>query len=131
MRQFSRSQMDRNTTEKDLAHFKSHDEGVCGFIIAFIALRYACMREFSIVTTTPKLKDLYQHVTPQYAVQWKVIGTLLDVPSGELDIIEHNNFFQVKECCNAMWNKWLKVDTTASWGKLINIIKSPAVSSPS
>ena len=87
------------------------------------------MRKFSIVTTKPKLKDLAQHFTPQYATQWKEIGTLLNLPSEELNIIEHNNFFKTKKCCNAMWNKWLEVDTTASWEKLITVIKSPAVSS--
>ena len=34
------------------------------------------------------LKDLYQHITPQYAADWIVIGTLLDLPSGELKATE-------------------------------------------
>ena len=32
---------------------------------------------YILVTSTPELKDLYQHITPRYAVHWKVIGTLL------------------------------------------------------
>ena len=62
-----------------------------------------------LVTLTPKLKDLYQHITPQYAVDWKVIGTLLGLPSGTLDIIEHDNHYKARECCNAMWVRWLQV----------------------
>ena len=38
----------------------------------------------STVTTKPRLKDLHQHITPQYALKWKVIGAKLDLPSGRL-----------------------------------------------
>ena len=82
----------------------------------------------TIVNTTPLLKDLYQHITPQYAVDWKVIGTLLGLPSGELKAIEAGYPINVKWCCNQMLEKWLESDTTASWGKLLAIIESPAVS---
>ena len=75
------------------------------------------------------LKDLYQHITPRYATQWRVIGTLLDLPSETLNIIERTHMFQVDLCCNAMLEKWLQVDTTASWRKLFTIIESSAVSS--
>ena len=81
------------------------------------------------VTTVPKLKDLYQQITPQYAVQWKVIGTLLGLPSGALDVIEQDNAYKTTRCCNAMLKKWLEMDPTASWGKLFTVIESPAVSS--
>ena len=81
------------------------------------------------MTTTPKLKDLYQHITPQYAADWIVIGTLLGIPSGALDIIEHDNMYKVTRCCNAMLRKWLEIDITATWGKLFTVIESPAVSS--
>ena len=83
---------------------------------------------FTIVNTTPLLKDLYQHITPQYAADWKVIGTLLGLPSGELRAIEAGYPTNVKWCCNQMLEKWLEMDTTASWGKLLTVIESPAVS---
>jgi len=60
-----------------------------------------------------------------------VIGTQLDLPSGTLDIIECDNFYQTKDCCNAMLKKWLEMDITASWGKLFTVIESPAVSNAS
>ena len=41
-----------------------------------------------IATRTPLLKDLHYHITPHYAVHWRAIGTLLDLPSGTLDIIK-------------------------------------------
>ena len=81
------------------------------------------------MNTKPLIKDLYQHITPRYATQWRVIGTLLDLPSETLSIIERNHMFQVDLCCNALLEKWLQVDTTASWGKLFTVIESPAVSS--
>ena len=82
----------------------------------------------TIVHTTPLLKDLYQYITPQYAADWEVIGTLLGLPSGELRTIKAGNPTDVKCCCNQMWIHWLQVDTTASWGKLFTVIESPAVS---
>ena len=83
----------------------------------------------STVNTTPLLKDLYQHITPQYAADWKVIGTLLGLPSGELKAIEAGYPTNVKWCCNQMLEKWLEMDPTASWEKLFTVIESPAVSS--
>ena len=82
-----------------------------------------------LVTLIPKLKDLYQHITPQYAADWKVIGTLLGLPSATLDVIERDNHYKTRECCNAMLNKWLQVDPTASWEKLFTVIELPVVSS--
>ena len=80
------------------------------------------------MNTTPLQKDLQQCFTPQYAAQWRVIGTQLGLPSGTLDIIEHDNHDKALPCCNAMLKKWLQVDTTASWSKLFTVIESPAVS---
>ena len=80
------------------------------------------------MNTTPDPKDLQKYFTPQYAVHWKVIGTQLCLPSATLDIIEHDNRDKARECCNAMLNKWLQVDTTASWEKLFTVIESPAMS---
>jgi len=54
------------------------------------------------VSTTPLLKDLYVYITPQYAADWKVIGTLLDIPIGELRAIEAAYPINVKWCCNQM-----------------------------
>ena len=79
------------------------------------------------MTSTPTLKDLYQYITPQYAAHWEVIGTLLGLPSGELQAIEAGYPTNVKWCCNQMLKKWLEVDPTASWGKLFTIIESSAV----
>ena len=83
------------------------------------------------VNTTPLLKDLYQYITPQHAADWEVIGTMLDLPSGELKAIEAGYPVNVKWCCNQMLKKWLESDTTASWRKLFTVIESPAISGAS
>ena len=58
-----------------------------------------------------------------------MIGTLLGLPREELSIIEHDNYHKAVPCCNAMLDKWLEVDPSASWEKLLQVIESPAVSS--
>ena len=78
--------------------------------------------------TTPSPKDLQNHFTPQFAVQWRVIGIQLGLPCATLDIIEHDNRDEAIPSCNAMLNRWLQLDTTASWKKLFTAIESPAVS---
>ena len=75
------------------------------------------MLKFSFIIysdTRPLLKDLYQYITPQ----------LLGLPSEKLNVIEHDNHFQIIACCDAMLKEWLEMDTTASWKKLFTVIES-------
>ena len=58
-----------------------------------------------------------------------MIGALLGLPREELKIIEHENYHKAVPCCNAMLDKWLEVDLSASWMKLLEATESPAVSS--
>ena len=74
----------------------------------------------------PKSKDLLNLVTPKYAAQWRVIGTLLGLERTRLDIIDHDRHHRAEDCCNAVWEEWLDMDTTASWCKVIEAIESPA-----
>ena len=85
---------------------------------------------FDIVATgRPLLKDLHNYITPNFAAQWRMIGTLLDLPSGTLDIIKYDNHDKARPCCDAMLEEWLEVDPSASWEKLLKVIKSLPVSS--
>ena len=79
------------------------------------------------VNTRPSVRDLYKHVTPRYAADWKVIGTLLGITRGELDAIEVDHSNKDKDCCRRMLQKWLDMDRTASWEKLFTVTESPAV----
>jgi len=60
-----------------------------------------------------------------------MVGTQLGLPSGTLDVIEQDNVYRSIPCCNAMWTKWLKIDPSASWEKLLNVIESLTVPSDS
>ena len=118
-------EMDRSDHE-GLNQFKTLDKGK---YINIPILLFSTRNLKTTATSTPLLKDLYQHITPNYASDWKVIGTLLGLPSGTLDIIEHDNHHKAIPSCNAMLKKWLEVDPSASWEKLFKVIESPAVSS--
>ena len=72
--------MDQNTTVKDLSQFKSHDQGMPIYMYLIRILRMRIEIVIILVMLTSKLKDLYQHITPQYAADWEVIGTLLGIP---------------------------------------------------
>lgn len=77
----------------------------------------------------PPLVDLCERITPRYATDWKVIGTLLGIPNEDLKAIEMGYPTNPRWCCNQMLVKWLEIDSTASWNKLFKAIQSPAVSS--
>jgi len=67
------------------------------------------------------LRDLQNHFTPHYAAHWRKIGVQLQLSSGTLDIIERDNHHKAVPCCDAMLSKWLELDHTATWSKLLDI----------
>ena len=83
----------------------------------------------SVINTQPKLKDLYNLITPEYAAHWKVIGTLLGIERGIITGIEKNYPNNVSWCCNDLLGQWLERDTEATWKIIIQAIDSPAVTS--
>jgi len=82
----------------------------------------------SVHDCVPPLKDLQNYITPHYAARWRVIGTQLDLSRGLLDSIEYDHAHKAESCCNAVLEKWLDVDSSASWKKLFEVMESPAVS---
>ena len=60
------------------------------------------------------------YVIPRYAAKWRRTGALLGLSTGALDIIENDCRGKAESCCNAMFEKWLDTDHTASWGKLFD-----------
>ena len=75
----------------------------------------------------PLLKHLQNLVTPYYAASWIEIGLQLGIAQGILQSIEINFQKDVGTRCDEMLTEWLDIDVTASWGKLIQIVYSPAV----
>ena len=80
-----------------------------------------------VLNSQPKLKNLYNLITPEYAAHWKVIGTLLGVNNGIMDAIEGAFPTNIPWCCNKFLETWLRRDTKASWKKLIQVIDSSAI----
>ena len=68
------------------------------------------------------MKDLQNLVTPEYAANWKIIGASLGFSNGAIDIIDHDNYHRAEDCCNAVWERWLDEDISASWNKVFSII---------
>ena len=75
----------------------------------------------------PLLKQLQNLVTPYYATSWKEIGLQLGIAQGILQSIETNFQADIETCCTEMLTEWLDTDVTASWGKLLQVVYSPAV----
>jgi len=70
------------------------------------------------------LKNIYNIITPHYGAHWRAIGKHLGMETGLLDIIDHDHHHRAEDCCNAVWEQWLDIDTTASWGKVMKVIES-------
>ena len=45
---------------------------------------------------------------------WKRVGILLGLSDSDVKEIEHDNHFIMRNCMLAMFNKWLKMDTSFS-----------------
>ena len=43
---------------------------------------------------------------------WKHVGVLLGLSDSDIKEIEHDNHFIMRNCMLAMFNKWLKMDTS-------------------
>ena len=72
---------------------------------------------------------MFNLITPEYAAHWKVIGTLLGIGKGTLDVIEGAYPTNLPWCCTKLLETWLERDTDASWKSIIQVINSPAVAS--
>ncbi|XP_065900600.1 uncharacterized protein [Dysidea avara] len=64
----------------------------------------------------PDMRDLGQMLT-EYCTQWKDIGAQLGLSSALLRVIDADNTKQ-RECFRETLQKWLQMDTKATWHKL-------------
>jgi len=83
---------------------------------------------FTVLNSTPVLKDLCRIITPDYAAHWKVIGALLGLPTTCLDATETKNPTNLQWCCNNMLKMWLARNTGATWKDVLSAIDSPTIS---
>ena len=59
---------------------------------------------------------------PYCAVKWRELGEALGMSSWQLDIIKEDNLDSCKKRCQEMLKKWIELDVSASWGKLVNAV---------
>ena len=78
------------------------------------------------VPRAPELKELQKLITFNYASCWKEIGIELNLPYATIQTIEadHRNS---EQRCTGILAKWLDVDVSATWQKILQAIDSPAV----
>ena len=57
-------------------------------------------------------------------MEWKSLGTELEISPAKIKEIDVNNRGQVKECKHDMVQFWLESDTSCSWNKLIDALIS-------
>ena len=66
-----------------------------------------------------KLCELDEYMIEcQQVTKWKLVGTLLGIPTGQLDIIENDYNNKAENCCLAMLRYWCDDDPNASLAKL-------------
>lgn len=72
------------------------------------------------------MRELNRHVVEQQAAHWEVLGLELGLKDYQIANIskdnEHNPSRSVA-CCKAVLQKWLDMDSLATWDKLDNTIK--------
>ena len=88
---------------------------------------YVCECKYLFTVSIPQLRDLHNLVTPDFAAQWRSIGIHLGLKVGLLDVIDHDHLHRAEDCCNAVWEQWLDMDSTTSWSKVIEAVESSAV----
>ena len=103
------------------------------YMLVYKYLSFLCLG-FDIFSSVcggqrPSLKLLYSHVVPVAAKKWRELGVeLLDTDSEVvLGTIEANHPKDVEKCCKVMLEKWLETSLDASWNKLEQALKSPAI----
>ena len=78
------------------------------------------------------MRDLSSHVIDQQAAQWERLGLELGLKDFDIANIskdnEHNPNRSVT-CCRTMLQKWLQIDSLATWGKLDDALKKIKLSS--
>ena len=76
----------------------------------------------------PDMRDLNRHIVEQQAAQWERLGLELGLQDYHIANISTNNSSykqrQVEVCCSQMLQKWLEIDSSATWGKLDDAIKN-------
>ena len=74
--------------------------------------------------TRPNQKELAEYVTTKFAVHWRGIGRLLNIPEGRLNMLGEDYSGSVQRCCDEMFDTWLATDPYATWEKVLKAVDS-------
>ena len=85
-----------------------------------------------LVNSKPTKNKILDHVVPHVTPYWYDLGIKLlrEDQDSHLDVIESNHADNKKECCKKMFWYWLSTNTDATWQKLVEALRSPAVELP-
>ena len=70
------------------------------------------------------MKDLNRYIVEQQAAQWERLGPELGLKDYHIAIISKDNPNRSATCSREMLQKWLEIDTSATWGKLDDAIRN-------
>ena len=69
------------------------------------------------------MKDLNRYVVQQQAAQWEGLGLELGLERYHIDNITKDHPNESVICCRKMLQKWLDIDSSASWRKLHDAVR--------
>ena len=89
---------------------------------------YACIPRDRVVYAPagddiPDMKDLNTYVVQQQAAQWEELGLELGLKRYHIDNIARDHPHEAVICCRKMLQKWLDIDSSASWRKLHDAVR--------
>jgi len=82
-----------------------------------------------LVTDRPVLRDLSNFVSPHVGGKWFYLGLQLidQAHTSVLFNMKQDHHKTYEDQCIEMFNKWLDTDSKATWRKVIESLKEPAV----
>ena len=98
--------------------------GICAYLYICPCSNFPSCFHGSVVGGHPKLSELCNYMMDHHQTgKWRLIGSLLGLPYGQLDIIDHDCKGKAAECSTAMLALWLNLNTTASWEEFEMVIE--------
>jgi len=72
----------------------------------------------------PEARDINRYVVPYCAAEWRELGEALGLTPYKLDIINVDHPNSCEDRCKVMLREWVKLDHSATWGKLVDATDS-------
>ena len=79
----------------------------------------------------PTPAELNRHVVLKFSAVWEKLGIALGLDQHRLDIISKDNAYnphRSEACCREMLERWLQINTSATWGILEHAVHAIMIS---